>query len=217
MAWELEASKNMTISVGERVQARISELQTNSTEVARRAGLERTFVHDLISGRKKTVTAEALIALAKALGCLPEDLVGKAGEIRRNEVGGIEIVGVIEQEVWRGSPPRNLGTITSFNEGNTNAKAFIVRGDDAAPVGIMDGSAVIADTSGRVRSGDIAVVERERGGLKELSLRRVGNGDGPLILLSLDGDPGKTLQAGDAVKVIGRVQRAILLFSSAIL
>ena len=76
------------LTVGERVQARIAELHTNSTEVASKAGLERTFVYDLISGRKKTVTAEALVLLAKALGCLPEELVGMAGDIERKSVSG---------------------------------------------------------------------------------------------------------------------------------
>jgi DNA-binding Xre family transcriptional regulator len=208
---------NMALSVGERVQARMSDLHTNSTEVARRAGLERTFVHDLISGRKKTVTAEALIALAKALQCLPEELVGKMGEIQRNAVEGIEIVGIIEPEVWRGSAPRNLGTITTSNDGNPHVKAFVVRGDEAAPIGIRDGSALVVDMSGAVRPGDIAVVERTRDNLRELSLWRVANGDGPTILSSLDGNPEKIIEAGDAVKVIGRVQRAVLTFMSSLL
>ena len=207
-------------SVGERVQARITELHMNSTEVARKAGLERTFVHDLISGRKKTITAEALVALAKALGCLPEELVGMAGDIHRKAVEGIEIVGVIEPDVWRRAAPRNLGTIASSNDGNPNVRAFVVRGDDAAPIGIKDGSALIVDMSGRVRPGDVAVIEREKDGLKELSLRRVENsGDGAMVFASLDGDTTKTLSpdgAEETITVIGRVQRAVLLFSTAI-
>lgn len=211
----------MALSVGERVQARIAELHTNSAEVARKAGLERTFVHDLISGRKKTVTAEALISLALALNCLPEELVGKRGIIPRDSFGNVEIIGVVEPDVWRGSMPRNLGSISTVENVNDSLKAFVTRGNDAMPLGVRDGSALIVEMGHPPHFGDLVVVERTREELREYSLRRVVEVDGQMMLATPDADPSKIIsltasRPGETTKVVGRVQRAILMFPSAI-
>jgi len=55
-----------------RVAQRLEKLKINQFEAARRAGLERNFVSDILAGRKKSIRGDNLSRLAKALQCPPE-------------------------------------------------------------------------------------------------------------------------------------------------
>lgn len=61
----------------DRVKARLLELRRTAAEVARSAGLERTFIADLLGGRKDHVNARNLAVMATALQCDPDYLTGK--------------------------------------------------------------------------------------------------------------------------------------------
>ena len=58
------------------VAKRLSELGLGAVEAATRAGLERTYIRDIVEGRKATVRANKIAALATALELSPEELMG---------------------------------------------------------------------------------------------------------------------------------------------
>lgn len=64
-------------SLKSRVEGRLKALQLNPFEAARRAGLGRDFVNDIIGDRKRSVRGDNLAALATALEC---DVAYLAGE-----------------------------------------------------------------------------------------------------------------------------------------
>ncbi|MCK5934471.1 MAG: helix-turn-helix transcriptional regulator [Fulvimarina manganoxydans] len=57
----------MENALKDRVSQRLHELQRTPAEATRLGGLERTFIHDLLAGKKKTVRGPNIARLAKAL------------------------------------------------------------------------------------------------------------------------------------------------------
>jgi hypothetical protein len=64
------------------VMARLKELKRNPFEAARLGGLERSFVNDILIGRKRSVRGENLERLARALDWDSHILLGAAGRTR---------------------------------------------------------------------------------------------------------------------------------------
>lgn len=54
-----------------RVQQRVDELGGESVRLAEASGLERNFIRDILTGKKKTVRASSIAKLAEALQCDP--------------------------------------------------------------------------------------------------------------------------------------------------
>jgi phage repressor protein C with HTH and peptisase S24 domain len=82
------------------VEKRLEELNLSPIEAATRAGLERTFLRDIIVGRKKSVRADKMGELAKALKLDP-------GALARNEMVPVDIVGQPTRPTPNASfPPR---------------------------------------------------------------------------------------------------------------
>jgi len=69
-----------TVTLAGRVEARLTALNITRVEAARRAGLQKTFLHDLHHRRKRTVHPKAFIPLAIALECSVEYLKGEQNE-----------------------------------------------------------------------------------------------------------------------------------------
>lgn len=65
----------MSASLKSKVSARLAQLGRNPTDAARRGGLERTFIVDILRGAKSTVRGDNLRRLAKALDCDPSQLL----------------------------------------------------------------------------------------------------------------------------------------------
>ncbi len=66
------------MSLKANVERRLHELGINPYEAARRGGLERNFVQDILHERKRTVRGDNLDRLAKGLSCDPSDLIPSA-------------------------------------------------------------------------------------------------------------------------------------------
>lgn len=210
---------NFTSTVADRVRVRLDELSINAAEAARRAGLERTFLHDLLGGRKKTIAADALVSLADALDCTPEYLVGRSEEASRLPLGHVEISGIIEPGAWRdphrpvGLPPLPAARL-AINPGR--AKAFLARGDSASRVGIVDGTVVVTEGwDGTIQPGSAYVVRRLQGLLEELTIRIARRrGDAfELILPTPDNADALATTAPDFV-IVGNVAKAVTLFGN---
>ena len=208
---------DVTSTVADRVRDRLAVLSINAAEAARRAGLERTFVHDLLGGRKKTIAADALISLADALGCTPEYLVGRSSETQRRPSGHVEISGIIEPGAWRDpTRPPSLPPlpIAGLAVSPNLIKAFLARGETAARIGIIDGTVVVTEAwDGSILPGETYVVRRVQGALEELSIR-VARRKGEafdLILPTHGSDDVLSSNAPDIV-IVGHVTKAVTLF-----
>jgi transcriptional regulator with XRE-family HTH domain len=137
------------MSIADKVRERIEALDTNPAELARRAGLARTFVSDLLAGKKKSVRGEGLMALANALACDPEYLTGGQATPRAQKPKArstVPVVGVCETGVWRpASKYTDLGEFPIQTDPRFPVQdqvAFLARGAGASEIGIADGTIV---------------------------------------------------------------------------
>lgn len=80
------------MSLKANVERRLSELGINPYEAARRGGLERNFVQDILHERKRSVRGDNLDRLARGLDCDPSDLIPSGGR-RAEKVAYREVVG----------------------------------------------------------------------------------------------------------------------------
>ncbi|SCM73452.1 putative phage repressor [uncultured Pleomorphomonas sp.] len=65
----------MTTDLKSFVESRLALLGRSPADANRVGGFTRTFVNDILNGRKKNVRGDNLLALAKALDCSPEDIL----------------------------------------------------------------------------------------------------------------------------------------------
>ncbi len=178
------------MSIADRVQERLHALQLNPAETARKAGLARTFVSDLLNGKKRSVRHAALVSLARVLECDVDYLTEAQTTPRRSssrlpQVPEIALQGICETGVWR-SPGavQNLARIPISPDPRFLDKphlAFLVRGRGAERIGIDDGMIVIGvspsdDLSAtRDLTGAPLVIRRTRQdtGEVEMSIRTI--------------------------------------------
>lgn len=198
-----------------RVQERLAALEINPFEAARRAKLERSFVNDLLIGKKSTIREGGIIRLAEALECDPEYLTGaQSRPVRGENPTGLPLAGIVELGAWREDgesaiPETPIPIAPDPRFPPERIKIYLVRGDHAAGLGISDGS-VICVLAGEtnVREGDILLAERTRGSEKELSIRVLTAG-------ALSARPGKgsiqSIPLGSA-QVVGIVVNAQRVF-----
>lgn len=204
---------NVTSTVAERVKNRLAELSMNAAEAARKAGLERTFVHDLLGGRKKTIAADALVSLADALNCSPEYLVGRSDHATRAEV---HISGIIEPGAWRDH--RKIAALPSARVSLTDGatKAYLARGCSANRLGVIDGTIILAiEHQGPVIPGEAYIVRREQGPLEELSIRVVRRtNESTTLIRPTEIDPEPIPATDPSVHIVGKVVKAVTLFGN---
>jgi plasmid maintenance system antidote protein VapI len=67
----------MTITLQQIVVEELDRLGRNPFEAARIGGLERTYVNDIVTGRKKTLRNDKIPKLAQALGLSTEEFTSK--------------------------------------------------------------------------------------------------------------------------------------------
>lgn len=117
----------------ERVEQRLSELGINAFEAARRGGLERTYIDDIIRGRKKSVRQDKMAGVASALDVtidwlfnvehfLPKSVLAPSTvRLSRSNVNmqgaipGPELVGPVDFPVYAAAQGGNGHLIVSFD------------------------------------------------------------------------------------------------------
>jgi transcriptional regulator with XRE-family HTH domain len=174
-----------------RIQARLDDLGINPFEAARRSGGERTFINDLLIGKKDSIRRSAIPRVAEALDCDPEYLLGAQDAPRRIRRAAPEIapdhvplVGIAEAGTWRvtgrQTPPVPLPIQPDPRYPASSQIAYLVRGDHAASIGAGDGAVVVAVSGDGYRDGDVVVAVRTRDvgdGLEaETTIRRAVGG-----------------------------------------
>lgn len=185
----------------DRIRERLDALQINPFDAARLIPAERTFLNDLLIGKKKTIRASAIPRVAAALQCEPGYLMGTQERPRNVAPArapaqtpeksplardpGLPLVGIAEAGTWRLSarsgPPQRLPVAPDPRYPAADQVAYLIRGDHAAELGAGDGSVIVALTGADFRDGDVVLVRRTRtsedGPEQEITLRRIGRSD----------------------------------------
>lgn len=161
-----------------RLLARLDAKRLDATETAVRAGLGKTYVHDIFNGKNASPSVEAVRKIAKVLSTSSGYLTGEYDDPRMGAMpdAPIPIIGVVEAGAFRPMPEfgphgeHELATIRApRNLAFPDAKhfSFEVRGDSmnaSKPAPIVDGMFAlcidVADSGISVESGRIYVVRR---------------------------------------------------------
>lgn len=222
----------------QRVKERIEALKTNPFEVARIAGMERSFINDLLIGKKKRIRDDAVPVIAKALDCDPEYLFGVQSTPRADgkaivsHEDGLPFLGACELGVFRDpSIPLPMARMPAQPDPRYDARAqvtFSARDDHADLLGISAGMVVVALSldelpadHGPIRGGDVVIVRRTRpNGEFELSIRAVeASMNGMELAVSSSKFsapslpfPSKEGSRKERVEVLGLALRAVRVF-----
>jgi len=164
-----------------RVRERLNALGLNPFEAARKAGFERSYVNDLLIGKKSTIRQGGIDALAEALQCDPDYLTGLQAVPTAGEGADLRmpLAGIVEAGAWRelgADPGLTLPAMPDPRYPVDAQETYIVRGDHAAGFGITDGSAIVVVGMKTYRDGDVVLVRREKDGAFELSIRMLAGG-----------------------------------------
>lgn len=170
----------------QRVRERLAALGINPFEAARRVGAERTFISDLLTGKKETIRQKLIPKVAEVLDCDPEFLVGAQAVPRRAKCDGsgvMTLAGICEAGVWRDhsadKAPVALPVSPDPRYPPERQLAFVLRGHHADGLGLMDGDVLVALRDAPAREGDIVISRRIRdAGETELSVRRITSDQG---------------------------------------
>lgn len=213
-----------------RIRARLNALDINPFEAARRIPAERTFLNDLLIGRKESIRPARLPAVAAALECDPEYLVGRQDQPRRQAAAQtpeisplagnstLPLVGIAEAGTWRpagkSEAPAALPIPPDPRFPAADQAAYLIRGDHAAWLGAGDGAVVVAVTGAPIRDGDAVIVRRtllgEDGLMQELSLRRLEAGR---LLMAENGNIHRKIDpAGSGIELLARAISAHKVF-----
>lgn len=174
------------------VSARLAELGRNPFEAARIGGLERSFVNDILIGRKRSVRGSNLVKLSKALDLTPADIILEAeGEQLVKTTAcptSVRVRGETAAGLWFehddliNEEPEPIPVIPG-RYSNLVQFAYRVSGPSMNKKRIHHGDYVICvpyfEARMQPETGDIVVVERRRGHLIERSckeLQVIGDG-----------------------------------------
>ena len=187
--------------MNQRIRLRMSELDTNATNVALASGLGKTAVRDILSGKTKSPTVETLGRLATTLQCTVSYLLGDVDHPQKFRPSDQEITDVrIEhvKELLRSNIFKKPSIVTESYGQNVlyghpiapeHSLYLFKMGDDSmAGVGILKGDTITAaipydETTFELYKHKFVVVVRYviPPGLEEVSLREVVLGDELLL------------------------------------
>jgi transcriptional regulator with XRE-family HTH domain len=208
----------MANTLAERVRERMEAMGTNPTALARTIGRDKDFIRQLLSGKKRTISSDAVADLARVFGCEPSDLLGTKSSGLVPGTRETVLDGTIEAETWRrpeddflrgNTVPMSLRSSEELGE----VLFYQFRGP-TNEMGICHGALISAVPLRRApEHGDLLVVERHMGELLERSIRRV-DGAGRSRLIPLEGAKSSEPISADAdgVEIVGRVISAAQFF-----
>lgn len=181
----------------DRIRERMDELGLNATEVARIGGLERTFVSELLGGKKNSIRRISLKPLATALQCAPEYLTGEVEELGgtpeaaptfrmvRGDGDFLEVLATTRSGVFQVSDQtRGVSPVTADRRFlGKRQGVFRVGGDELEGQGFMRGAFLTTihvedyvEAMNDLPSGAYAIVSTTVEGIRgrEITVRRIG-------------------------------------------
>lgn len=189
-----------------RVRERLSALGISAFEAARRVGAERTFLNDLLVGKKETIRPSAIAKVAEVLDCDPDYLIGAQATPRKPTgiaTGMMPLAGIVEAGAWRGPegvPVEALPVAPDPRFPPERQAAYLLRGHHADELGLQDGDVLVTVADGQARDGDIVIARRRKDeGEVELTVRLLEAGE----LRATRGKPSSI--ASSSAEIMGRV------------
>lgn len=161
-----------------RVMARLAELNLKPSsveirEALEREGLNKTYIYELVAGRKGGVPQTKIPVLARVLG-VSQDYLNGTGSAA--DFAGVKIVGIAEGGAWREAdlPQIDGPMIVPDNRVRPDKQvAYLVRGNHAEIYGINDASVIVVGKGVSPRAGEVVVMERARAdGMKEIFISK---------------------------------------------
>lgn len=175
----------------QRVQERLRDLDMTVAEATRRGRLPKDFIYDILNDRKKTVRSDNIQRLSLALDCDAEYLQGSQGDVSLVDnivdfdrppvpiVGSVE-VGIYVDKSYTYSNARNAPDMPNLPPDTrfpSSAQVDLyVRGnsiDRFAPNGYILRCVLIDNWNELIKPGDMLVVDRFQGTLRERAAWRV--------------------------------------------
>lgn len=199
----------------ERIKSRLEATGKTAFKAALDAGKERSFLHEIIIGKKHSIRQGNIPAVAEALDCDPEYLLGQIDTPRSKDKpdNKMTVVGLVQSEKWYAIDDFESSRIELTPDPAYPPEeqvAYLTRGDHGEAFGIKDGDLLLVVTEkAPLRTGDLIVFRRRNAmGHVETSVRRL-NG----ISAETGGreDQRKSSFLSDG-EVVGRVIRAITFF-----
>jgi SOS-response transcriptional repressor LexA len=206
------------------VARRLEELGLGPVEAATKAGLERTYIRDIVEGKKRSIRSDKIEGLARALQMDPAELGGGASVepgFRLVPVMGYLQAGAFaetwewsEDQVYRVPVPDEpaLKRVT-LHAGELRGPSM----NRWRPEGTVIIYADAIDTGEVLVPGKRYVIERERAdGLREATVKKLWRDEsGKLWLLPESDDPRFQTPIAiegnedDTIRIIGRVRYAV--------
>lgn len=163
--------------INHRIRDRLAEIGASSFDVSEAIGKNRNFLNDLMTGKKKSFSADMLPTIAEALRCDVAYLVGLQSLPTRTDERAsdeIPVAGSVEPGVWRKAErDPSIGKRVPMRADPRYPAEFqqlwLVRTDTLGGLDLKDGSAILTvrlnSASGWFNvllDGDLVVAERTR-------------------------------------------------------
>lgn len=208
------------------VVRRLDELGLGPVEAATKAGLERTYIRDIVQGKKLSVRTDKLESLARALQLDAADLSHSKSTAVDSTVRNVTVKGFVQAGHWAETwewgdddvysvPVPNDPALRPFmlHAAETRGPSMDKRYPERTVLVFTD----VVETGASLDLGKRYIVERERAdGLREATVKTLWRDEGGKVwLLPESNDPRFQepipIEGGedDTVRVVGRVVYAV--------
>ena len=216
----------MSVPMHERLRARIRQLGMNVAEVAREAGVNRSFVYDILRGRSQVPSLEKLGQIAKVVKVDPDWLLNGKGRLEgddpitedyhndfvaiqyahaRPSMGGGAIV-EDEERVGRDFHFRRAWIRDRLRAAPSMLRVMAVHGDSMTPT-LNDGDVILVDMNQRSPIPPGIFVLHDGMGLVAKRLEHVPMSDPPRVRIISDNSRYTPYEGtADEVNIVGRVR-----------
>lgn len=195
--------------INQRIRERLDQIGESSFDVSVAIGKNRNFLNDLVTGKKKSFSADMLPRIAQALRCDPNYLLGISDEpSREDNTAAIPVAGSIEPGVWRKADrDPSVGKRVPMRPDPRfpadDQQLWLVRSDTLDNIDLSDGGAVLTVRMRNLREwfnllvdDDLVVAERERDGDVLRTVLRAKRDAAGVVLTPEGGDLGPLLWKG---------------------
>ena len=154
---------------GDRIKIALNRRKMSASELARRVGVSRSAINQLINGGSKGAKPENLIKIAKTLDVNPEWLATGNGKMKPeipSHLTRVPVISYVQAGSWTEAvdsfPAGNgLETVTTDLDLGDYSFALRIKGDSMEPE-FHEGDIIIIDPSVEPRPGDYVVAKRDK-------------------------------------------------------
>lgn len=216
----------MSVSMSERLRARIRQLGMSVAEVARDAEVNRSFVYDILRGRSLTPSLDKLIRVSKVVLVSHEWLLTGKGDVKgddpisedyHNEFVAIQSVtarpsmgggALIDAEPTRGRNYhfRRAWIRDTLNAAPSMLRIMAVEGDSMTPT-LLNGDTVLVDMNQRSPKPPGVFVLHDGMGLVAKRLEYIPMSDPARIRIMSDNNQYSPYEClAEEINIVGRVR-----------